>query len=127
LYEGGYLYMAKLSKKEQDKLISEEIERLNDICKDLSEEKRSAAKELIERIAFMTVTLEILEDIIKTKGPTYLFKQGAQQMMIENPAQKSYNAMINRYTTAYDKLFNLLPKEVQSEESDGFDEFVINR
>jgi hypothetical protein len=119
--------MAKLSKKKQDELISQEIERLNDICKDLSEEKRSAAKELIERIAFMTVTLEILEDTIKTKGPTYLFKQGAQQMIIENPAQKSYNAMINRYTAAYDKFINLLPKEVPVEEDDGFEDFVMNK
>lgn len=119
--------MAKLSKKKQDELISQEIERLTNICKDLSDEKREAAKELIERIAFMTVTLEILEDSIKVKGPTYLFKQGAQQMIIENPAQKSYNSMINRYTTAYDKLFNLLPKEVVVEEDDGFESFVNDR
>ncbi|WP_209121520.1 hypothetical protein [Alkalihalobacillus sp. BA299] len=119
--------MAKLSKKKQDEMIREEIERLNEIFKDLSEEKRNAAKELIERVAFMTITLEILEDSIKTKGPTYLFKQGAQQMVVENPAQKSYNAMINRYTAAYDKLINLLPKEMPVEEDDGFDDFVMNK
>jgi hypothetical protein len=122
--------MAKLSKKRQDEKINKEIERLKDIFKNLPEDKKRAAERLIERVAFMTITLEILEDTIKTKGPTYLFKQGAQQMYIENPAQKSYNAMINRYTSAYEKLFNLLPKQVvviEEEEEDEFENFVMNK
>lgn len=100
--------MAKLSKIKQNELILEEVERLNSIFVDLTEAQRETAKELIERVAFMTVQLEILEETIKTKGPTYLFKQGTQKMIVENPAQKSYNTMMNRYTTAYDKMFNLL-------------------
>lgn len=121
--------MAKLSKKKQDELISKEIEKYNEILQDISEEKRKVAQRLIERVAFMTVTLQILEDSIKTKGPTYLYQNGSQRMMVENPAQKSYNTMINRYTTAYEKLINLLPKEVPviEEEDDGFDDFVNNR
>ena len=119
--------MAKLSKQKQDELIKLEVSRLNEICKDLSEDKRKASRDLIARIAFMTITLEILEDEIKVKGPTYLFKQGAQQMLIESPSQKSYNAMINRYTSAYDKLFSLLPKDVIREVDDGFDGFVNGR
>lgn len=121
--------MAKLSKMKQDELISKEIARYNHIFQFLQEDKKQVAQRLIERVAFMTVTLQILEDAIKTKGPVYLFKQGSQQMIVENPAQKSYNAMINRYTSAYEKLFNLLPKEGLSveDESDGFDEFVNDR
>jgi hypothetical protein len=119
--------MAKLTKKKQDELIQQEIERFNDIFKDLSDDKKKVALRLIERVSFMTITLEILEDNIKTRGPTYLFKQGSQQMLIENPAQKSYNAMINRYTAACEKLFNLLPKDEIVEEDDGFDSFVMNR
>jgi hypothetical protein len=121
--------MAKLSKKRQDELIEEEIRRFDHIFEFMPEDKKRIAKRLIERVAFMTVTLQILEDQIKTKGPTYQFKQGSQEMIVENPAQKSYNAMINRYTTAYDKLFGLLPKEgiTVKDESDGFDEFVNDR
>ncbi|GAF63655.1 hypothetical protein BTS2_0546 [Bacillus sp. TS-2] len=100
--------MAKISKKNQDELIQKEIDRLNSIFLDLPESKREIAKELIERVAFMTIQLQILEDTVKTKGPTYKFKNGSQVMLVENPAQKSYNTTINRYTTAYDKLFNLL-------------------
>ncbi|MDT0163829.1 hypothetical protein [Bacillus sp. AG4(2022)] len=121
--------MAKLSKKKQDELIAKEIERYNHIFQYLQEDKKQVAQRLIERVAFMTVTLQILEDTIKTKGPTYTFVNGSQRMVVENPAQKSYNAMINRYTSAYEKLFSLLPKEGLSveDESDGFDEFVMNK
>lgn len=100
--------MAKPSKKKQDELIAEEVERLTNILIDLPEAHLEVAKELIERIAFMTVQLEVLEDTVKTKGPTYLFKNGSQRMIVENPAQKSYNTLINRYTTAYKEIFNLL-------------------
>lgn len=124
--------MAKMSKKRQEELIAVEVERLESIISGVSDEKRELAKELLKRIAFMTITLEILEDSIKTKGPTYLFKNGSQQMIVENPAQKSYNTMINRYTTAYDKLMSLLPKGNgegggESGNDDDFDEFVNER
>lgn len=121
--------MAKLSKKKQDELIQQEIKRFDHIFENLAEDKKRVAQRLVERVAFMTITLQILEETIKTKGPTYKFVNGAQKMIIENPAQKSYNAMINRYTSAYEKLFNLLPKEGLSikDESDGFDEFVDSR
>jgi hypothetical protein len=115
--------MAKLSKKAQDELIQKEIDRLNSIFLDLPENKREVAKELIERIAFMTIQLEILEETIKTKGPTYLFQQGSQKMLVENPAQKSYNTTMNRYTTAYDKLFNLLDKlDQKNSDADDFED-----
>ncbi|MCQ6530759.1 hypothetical protein [Bacillus mycoides] len=113
--------MSKLSKIEQDKLIQEELDRLHSIFINLPSNKKEVAKKLIERIAFMTIQLEILEDTIKTKGPTYMFQNGAQNMLIENPAQKSYNTTMNRYTAAYDKLFHLVdkieaPQSVEDEE-----------
>ena len=119
--------MAKLSKKKQDILIDEEINRMMGYFKDISEDKQRLARRLIERVAFMTITLQILEDEIKTKGPTYLFEQGSQKMIVENPAQKSYNTMINRYTATYDKLIGLLPKEVEAPEDDGFEAFVNSK
>lgn len=116
--------MSKLTMEEQDKLINKEIKKLKALFKDISDEKREIANRLIERVAFMTITLKILEDDIKEKGPTYRFEQGSQKMIIENPSQKSYNTMINRYTAACRELFNLLPKEVVAEVDDGFDAFV---
>lgn len=116
----------KPSAKRQDELIQAEIEKLKTIFKDISGDKKKVAERLIARIAFMTITLQVLEDNIKRKGPTYLFKQGSQEMYVENPAQKSYNTMINRYTAAYGKLLDLLPEEPKKED-DGFESFVMDR
>lgn len=100
------------SKKEQDERILAEIERLNDILKNIHESKRKIAKELINNIAFMSVTLQDLQELIKIQGPIVNFEQGLQKMLVENPAQKSYNTMINRFTTATKQLFELLPKDL---------------
>jgi len=113
----------KPARSKQDEMIQEEIEKLNDLFVMLDDDKKQLAERVIERVAFMTITLQILENNIKTKGPVILFKQGKQQMYIENPAQKSYNTMINRYTAAYNSLFNLLPKDSVSDEDDEFDDF----
>ncbi|GIN86967.1 hypothetical protein J6TS2_33530 [Heyndrickxia sporothermodurans] len=118
--------MAKPSKSKQDELIGKEADRLHSIFLELPDNHREVAKELIERIAFMTIQLQILEDTIKTKGPTYMFVNGTQRMMVENPAQKSYNTTMNRYTSAYKELFNLLDKldggNNDDGEGDGFEE-----
>jgi len=114
--------MRKRTKKireEEAELVAKESDRLHAIFWDLPDNKREVAKELIERVAFMTVQLKSLEKTIEDFGPTYKFKNGAQEMIIENPAQKSYNTMINRYTAAYDKLINLtnsLEKNDEDEE-----------
>lgn len=100
------------AKSKQDERILAEIERLNDILKNIHESKRKIAKELINNIAFMSVTLQDLQELVKSKGPIIHFEQGSQKMMVENPAQKSYNTMVNRFTTATKQLFELLPKDL---------------
>lgn len=110
--------MAKPSKNTQKELIEKEIERLNNIFVDLSEQKHELAQGLIKRLAHMTIQLEILEDTVQTKGPTYLFVNGSQKMLVENPAQKSYNTTMQRYTAAYDKLFNLLDELEKVDDDD---------
>lgn len=102
----------------------EEIDEWNEILKDVSDEKKAGAMKLIEQVAFMRVTLAGLQKQINEHGAVYHFVNGKQEMLIEHPAQKSYNTMINRYTTAIDKLLGYLPKEVAGEIDDGFDDFL---
>jgi hypothetical protein len=99
----------KYSMKIQNELIAAEIEKWNSTLSKMPANKKEAASVLVERVAFMTVTLRILEEDIKAKGPTYLFENGSQKMHVENPSQKSYNTMINRYTAACDKLLAMVP------------------
>ena len=119
--------LRKPTRKKQDELIAEEIKKWDKVFKDISDDKKQVAKRLIEQVAFMKITLDILKVNIQLDGPTYKFKQGKQEMIIENPAQKSYIAMMNRYTAACNALFNLLPKEVQQEQDDGFETFIARR
>jgi hypothetical protein len=99
----------KHSIKKQDQDIADEIKKWDLLLEKLPPNKQEAAAVLVERVAFMTVTLRILEEDIKAKGPTYQFKNGSQKMYVENPSQKSYNTMINRYTSACEKLLGLIP------------------
>lgn len=112
---------------EKELRIMKEIESWEKIFDDLSPEKKSGAQRLIEQVAFMKITLEELQMQIIESGPIYHFRNGKQEMLIEHPAQKSYNTMINRYTTAVDKLLGYLPREAAKEVDDGFANFVSER
>lgn len=118
--------MAKTSRKKQDEKIELLVNEMLDIFSSARSEKKELALKLIRRIAFMQVTLEELETEIKIKGPTYRMENGSQKMIVENPAQKSYNNMINRYNTALKTLIDMLPQG-DGEVDDGFDGFVSGR
>jgi len=66
--------MPRLTKRKQNKLILEEKEKILDVLCEVSEDKKDLAAGLIERLAFMSITLKELEEDIKTNGPTYLFE-----------------------------------------------------
>ncbi|WP_129045016.1 hypothetical protein [Companilactobacillus metriopterae] len=114
----------------EDKKINKEKKSLKQAFEDIPDEKQAIADKLIDRLSFMTVTLENLEEDIKTNGPVVEMVNGKQILLIENPAQKSYNTMINRFTSTYDKLIGLLPKEVSvpvTDDDNGFSKFLGQR
>ena len=77
-----------MSIEKQDVAIQLEYERLRQTLSGISAEKLAAADNLIQRCAFMTITLQILEDEVKSKGPTILMHNGKQTMRVENPAHE---------------------------------------
>lgn len=83
---------------------------LYEIVESVPEEKRTIASNLVEELVFMTDTLEKLKEKIGEFGVVELFVQGKQSFLRENPAVKSYNSMIQRYSTLYKQLTDLLPK-----------------
>ncbi len=112
---------------EKDRQISNEVKRLSNIFKDIEKSKRLSAKGFIEEAAYMKATLKELKAAIDEQGPIDKMPQGEYSILREHPALKAYNTMVQRYTTVIDKLTGLLPKEIQKEASDGFDEFVGDR
>ena len=117
------------SKKEltKDDKIKKEVSRLNKILKEVDDKKKKTVEGLIKEAAFMRITLDELRDCINKYGVIDEMWQGEYTILRESPYVKTYNTMIQRYTTVNDKLLALLPKEVIKEVDDGFDNFIYGR
>jgi hypothetical protein len=119
--------MARKKKLSKDERITKEVERLNNILKDLPQDKINIADGLVNEAAFMRVTLEDLKEDINKNGAVDEMPQGSYSIMRESPSVKIYNTMVQRYAGTCKEIFNLLPKEVAVEEDDGFEAFVTKR
>lgn len=111
--------MSEISPKEFKAHVAKSKTYFNKAFADVPKEKADVKKAIIEQLAFATVNLKTLQDDIIENGPIVPFENGSQKMMRENPAQKSYVAVINRWTTLIKELNNLLPKDVEPVEIDG--------
>lgn len=85
---------------------------------------QAVAYDLLEELVFMKETMDELKATVQLHGATYLFKQGEQEYLKENPAMKSYNTTVTKYNATLKQLLSLLPE--QSDESDKFMDFVGN-
>ena len=119
------------TKKEKSKAdrIKAEKERLNTIYKDIEPRKKDTVAGLIERCAYMRVTLEDFEVDLDENGFTEKFSQGNQEPYDrKRPVAEMYQGMNTSYQKAIKQLSDLLPKEVVvKNEDDGFDDFVSER
>lgn len=115
-----------LSKVER---ISEEVKRLNKQFTKIDSKTKKAVKSLIENAAFMSITLEDLQDYINTNGCVCEYQNGENQWGTKkSPEVEIYNTMVKNHSTIIKQLTDLIPKEVKPQkENDGFDEFVNDR
>ena len=90
--------------------IQDEYSKLRKTLKAVPAEKIQMAEGLISNAAFMAVTLDELRDEVNSRGALTTYNKN----IVENPATKSYNTMINRYSAVMAQLLNLLPKDEQS-------------
>lgn len=110
--------------------IKNEIKRLSCNFKNIDEEKRKVVSPLIERAAFMRVSLEMLEDDLQKNGFTEPFSQGNQEPYDrKRPVAEIYNSMNVSYQKIIKQLTDLLPKDdgIKKTKDDGFDDFVNSR
>ena len=101
------------------------LEELGKIVELVPEDRRAVAERLAEELTFMAQTLQDLRKSITERGPVELFKQGAQRFLRENPALKSYNTTIQRYSLLYKQLTDLLPKQVQAPPENPAQQFIL--
>ncbi len=106
--------------KEQSKL----KRQFNKILKQIPGDKKLIAKGLIKELTFMALTLDDLKEQIKEGGTVELFKQGKQEFLRESPALKAYNTTVQRYSTLYKQLTDLLPKAAREAQENALYEFI---
>ena len=112
----------------EDERITKEYERLRELYSDIEGNKLKLALKLIARAAFMSVTLEDLEQYISTHGCTEEYQNGANQHGKKKSSEvEVYNAMVKNYTAIIRELTGLLPQTVNESEDDGFETFINGR
>ena len=114
---------------EKTKQIKKEISRLNRLFKGIDENKKNLVKTTIEDVAFMTVTMRDLREVIVRKGTTCTYKNGENQYGTkQSPDAQLYLQLSQKQTQAMKILTDCLPKaqkEIMKE--DGFNDFVSGR
>lgn len=103
-----------------------EKNRLNRIYKDISKENKSIIEGLINRAAFMRITLEDMEQDLDENGFVEPFSQSEklEPYERERPVARLYNTMNKNYQSIIKQLSDLLPKEKVVEKDDGFEYFI---
>ncbi|MCL2575713.1 MAG: hypothetical protein FWE33_04695 [Defluviitaleaceae bacterium] len=96
-----------LSKEEK---INKEIKRLRKVFKELDKNKLAAVDSLIRNAAFMSVSLEELQEIINSEGYTQKYKNGANQYgKKQSEAVKIHISMTRNHAVAIKQLADLAP------------------
>ena len=120
--------VSNYTQEEKGKLIKKEMLRLKKIFKNLEKDKWDTALSLIKNAAFMTITLEDLQETINREGAVSEYQNGENQWGTKkSPEVEIYNTMIKNHMAIIKQLADLLPKDLPKDQEDGFDGFVSDR
>ena len=106
--------------------IKKEERRLRRIYKKIDKDNKAIIDGLIQRAAYMRVTLEDYEVDLDEKGYVELFSQSEKTDPYERerPVARLYNTMNKNYQSIIKQLSDLVPKPEPKQEDDGFEDFV---
>lgn len=114
--------------KSKDERILAEIKKLNRLFSKVDLKTKKAVHSIIENAAFMAITLEDLQKKINDEGVISEYQNGENQWGTKkSPEVEIYNTMIKNHMSAIKQLTDLLPKQMNLKEDDGFEEFVNNK
>ena len=88
-----------------------EISRLNKVYKNLPKGARENVKKLIERAAYMLISLEDMEAKIDDDGLVVPMEQGSYIINRAHPLLQPYNTMVKNYNATVKQLNELLPSQ----------------
>ena len=86
-----------------------EQNRIKKLYKNLPKDKLEIAKKLMERAAYMLVSLEDMEEKINEDGLVVKMPQGAYTIERAHPLLQPYNAMVKNYNATIKQLSELSP------------------
>ena len=121
------------SKKEitRDERIKKEEQRLKRIYENIDKDNKAIIEGLIQRAAYMRVTLEDWEKDIMENGYYEMFTQSEKTDPYERerPVARLYNTMNKNYQSLIKQLSDLVPKETPAKgvEDDDFTDFINSR
>lgn len=120
------IYVASKRELAVDERIKKEVLRLKRIYKNIDKDNKAIIDGLIQRAAYMRITLEDWELDIMENGCTEMFTQSLNTPPYERerPVARLYNTMNKNYQSIIKQLSDLVPKPEPKQEDDGFDEFV---
>lgn len=97
---------------EKEKRIKKETKRLKTIFKDLEPNKLRAVDTLIARAAFITVSLQDLEDELNATGWTETYTNGRNQEGVKKAAAaEAHISLTKNLSTIMKQLLDLVPPE----------------
>lgn len=113
----------------KDERIKKEERRLRTIYKDIDRDNKAIIDGLINRAAYMRITLEDWERDIDENGYIEMFTQSEKTDPYERerPVIRLYNTMNKNYQSIIKQLSDLVPKYEPKEKDDGFDDFLNRR
>ena len=108
-YEGG-VNVAKKTEKTKEQRIESEKRRLGKIFKGLDENKLKVVTPLIQRAAFITVSLEELEEQLNETGWTEEYQNGREQSGMKKSAAADVHISLTKNLNAIVKqLLEIVP------------------
>jgi hypothetical protein len=111
----------------KEQRISKEMSRLKKLFSNIPKNIMNSVLALIRNAAFMTVTLEDLQDKINESGAVSEYQNGENQWGTKkSPEVEIYNTMIKNLSTVIKQLTELVPvgSTPKSKEPDAFEKLI---
>ena len=100
----------------KDKRIKKEMSKLRRVFKDIDKNMWQTVESLIKNAAFMSVSLEELQEIINEEGYTVEYQNGANKSGTkQSDAVKTHIAMTKNHAAIIKQLTELVPPEKKKE------------
>lgn len=118
--------MPKKKELPKEKRINNEKKMIKKLYDNIPEDSKTLIDGLIQRAAYMRITLEDYEKDIDENGYVELFSQSekTEPYERERPVIRLYNTMNKNYQSIIKQLCDLLPKEDNSKKQDALMEYL---